>query len=76
MPPVPPSSANDATDRTAGSPCSRNVVVDLPPVVGLLPGEADLIASLLGDALTQLFNDDEERDPSRRHESQLRDERA
>lgn len=77
MPPVPPSSANNAIDRPAGSACPRKVIVDLPPLVGLLPGEVDLIVSLLGDVLTQLFDDDdEERGSSRRHERQLRDERA
>ncbi|MEH3100578.1 hypothetical protein [Sphingomonas adhaesiva] len=78
MPPVAPSSANDAIDRPAGSACPRSVIVDLPPAVGLLPGEADLIASLLDDVLMQLFDDDdgEKRGSSRRHERQSRDERA
>lgn len=56
MPPVPPPLAKDATARTAGAPCSPEVIVDVPPVIGLLPGEVDLIVSMLGEALTELFS--------------------
>ena len=55
MPPLPPSSAKNAIDRSGHDIRLRDVVVDLPRTIALLPGEADLIASVLGEVLFALF---------------------
>ena len=73
MPPAPPPPANDAIDPQAGAACSREVIVELPPMIGLLPGEVDLIASMLGEALIELFRE-EDMNAAGRHEHQLQDE--
>ncbi|MFN3674491.1 MAG: hypothetical protein ACK4TC_00825 [Sphingomonas pseudosanguinis] len=44
----------------------REFIVDLPPVIGLLPGEVDLIVSMLGEALTQMFSE-EDKNAAGRH---------
>lgn len=75
MPPVPPPLAKDATARTAEAGCPREFIVDLPPVIGLLPGEVDLIVSMLGEALTELFSE-EDKNAAGRHGHQLQDEKA
>ncbi len=59
MPPLPPSSPKNASDRTGHDIRPRDVVVDLPQMIALLPGEADLIASILGDVLVTLFEEEE-----------------
>ncbi len=55
MPPLPPSSPKNAIDRSGHDIRPRDVVVDLPQTIALLPGEADLIASILSDVLVALF---------------------
>jgi hypothetical protein len=75
MPPVPPPLAKDATARTAGAPCSREVIVDVPPTIGLLPGEIDLIVSMLGEALTEMFSEEDNNAAGRRGH-QLQDEKT
>ncbi|MBB4048474.1 MULTISPECIES: hypothetical protein [Sphingomonas] len=42
-------------------------------MIGLLPGEVDLIASMLGEALIELFRE-EDMNAAGRHEHQLQDE--
>lgn len=59
MPPLPSSSSKNASDRTGHDVRPRDVVVDLPQTIVLLPGEADLIASILGEVLFALFEGEE-----------------
>lgn len=73
MPPVLHPLAKDAIAQRAGAACSREVIVDLPPMIALLPGEVDLIASMLGEALTELFRE-EDKNAARRHDHQFQDE--
>jgi hypothetical protein len=42
-------------------------------MIALLPGEVDLIASMLGEALTELFRE-EDKNAARRHDHQFQDE--
>lgn len=58
MPPLPSSSQKNPIDRPSHDVRPRDVVVDLPQTIALLPGEADLIASILGDVLVTLFEDE------------------
>jgi hypothetical protein len=44
-------------------------------VIGLLPGEVDLIVSMLGEALTEMFSE-EDNNAAGRHGHQLQDEKA
>lgn len=76
MPPLPPSSPKNAIDRSGHDIRLRDVVVDLPRTIALIPGEADLIASILGDVLVALFEEEEgNRRGSRRRKSHQQDER-
>jgi hypothetical protein len=59
MPPLPPSSPKNAIDRSGHDIRPRDVVVDLPQTIALLPGEADQIASILGELLVALFEEEE-----------------
>ena len=59
MPPLSSSFAKNAIDRAGHAIRPRDVVVDLPQTTALLPGEADLIASFLGDVLVALFEEEE-----------------
>lgn len=58
MPPLPPFSPKNAIDRSGHDIRPRDVIVDLPRTIALLPGEADLITSILGDVLVALFEDE------------------
>ncbi len=59
MPPLPPFSPKNAIDRSGHDIRPRDVIVDLPRTIALLPGEADLITSILGDVLVALFEEEE-----------------
>jgi hypothetical protein len=66
MPSAPPPLAKEATARTAGAGFPREVIVDVPPVIGLLPGEVDLIVNMFGEALTEIFSE-EDKNAAGRH---------